>query len=70
MTATLWPLEAGFTAFSVALALCQSATNRSSRPMPTGSFLMPRTHLASHWLSWGQTRPHTAGRAESLAMIW
>ena len=27
MTATLWPLEAGFTGFSVELALCQSATN-------------------------------------------
>ena len=26
--------------------------------------------MASHWLSWGQTRPHTAGRALSLAMIW
>jgi hypothetical protein len=62
MTATLWPLEAGFSGAAVVLALCQSATNRSSRPMPTGSPLMPRTQYFSHWLSWGQTRPHTAGR--------
>ena len=25
---------------------------------------MPRTHLLSHWLSCGHTRPQTAGRAE------
>ena len=31
--------------------------------MPTGSPLMPRTHLPSHWFSCGQTRPHTAGSA-------
>ena len=37
--------------------------------MPTLSCLMPRTHLLSHWVSWGQTRPHTAGRALSAAMI-
>ena len=37
--------------------------------MPTGSFLMPRVQRPSHWLSWGQTRPQTAGRAESSLMI-
>ena len=47
---------------------CQSATKRSRRPMPTGSFLMPRVHLPSHWLSWGQTRPQTAGREEERLM--
>ena len=30
--------------------------------------LMPRVHLPSHWLSWGQTRPQTAGREEERAM--
>ena len=30
--------------------------------MPTGSPLMPRTHLHSHWLSCGHTRPQIAGR--------
>src|SRR6185369_1374465 len=33
--------------------------------MATASPLTPRTHLASHWVSWGQTRPQTAGRALS-----
>ena len=28
--------------------------------MPTGSPLMPRTHLLSHCVSCGQTRPQTA----------
>ena len=46
--------------------MCQSATKRSRRPMPTGSPLMPRTHLLSHWVSCGQTRPQTAGREDCL----
>ena len=48
---------------SVLFSRCQSATKRSRRPMPTGSPLMPRTHLLSHWLSCGHTRPQTAGSA-------
>ena len=40
--------------------LCQSATNRSRRPMPTGSPFLPRTQYISHWVSWGHTRPQTA----------
>ena len=36
--------------------------------MPTGSPLMPRMHLDSHWVSWGHTRPHTAGRLEERLM--
>ena len=39
-----------------------SAANRSSRPMATGSPFFPRMHTFSHWSSWGQTRPQTAGR--------
>ncbi len=31
--------------------------------MPTLSVLMPRTHLPSHCVSCGHTRPHTAGSA-------
>ena len=64
ITATLWPLETGLAGASCTLALCQSATKRSRRPMPTGSPLMPRTHLLSHCVSCGQTRPQTAGREE------
>ena len=45
-------------------ALCRSATYRSRRPMATGSPLMPRTQFFSHWVSCGQTRPHTAGSEE------
>ena len=69
-TATRCPLEAGFSGASLACWLCQSATKRSRRPMPTGSPFLPRTQYISHWVSWGQTRPQTAGRAEVLAMIW
>ena len=35
--------------------------------METGSPLMPRTHFASHWVSWGHTRPQTAGSDEVRA---
>ena len=54
-TATLWPLRAGFSVRSAlpaaSVSICRSATNRSNRPMATGSPLTPRTHLASHWVS-------------------
>ena len=33
-----------------------------SFPMLIGSPLIPLIHLPSHWLSCGQTLPHTAGR--------
>ena len=36
---------------AVLCSLCQSATKRSRRPIPTGSPLIPRTHLLSHCLS-------------------
>ena len=29
---------------------------------PVFSGFLPRRHLPSHWFSWGQTRPQTAGR--------
>ena len=38
-----------------------SPTNRSSRPMATGSIFFASTHCASHWDSCGHTRPHTDG---------
>ena len=68
MMATLWPFHAGTMGAVWTFSRCQSATKRSRRPMPTGSFLMPRVHLPSHWLSCGQTRPQTAGREEERAM--
>ena len=37
--------------------------------MPTGSPLMPRTHLDSHCVSCGQTRPQTAGSEDCLFRI-
>jgi len=39
----------------------KSATNRSRRPTATGWIFEVRMHVASHWVSWGQTRPQTAG---------
>ena len=42
-------------------ARSQSATKRSSRPMPTGSCRGTSTQRASHWCSTGQTRPQIAG---------
>ena len=47
----------------------QSAMNRSRRPMATGSNFFPSVQCFSHWLSWGQTRPQTAGSRFSLLMI-
>ncbi len=52
------------------LPAAQSATNRSSQPMATGSPFLPRTQTPSHWVSWGQTRPVVAGRALSTRRIW
>ena len=60
--------DSGTTGAVWTFSRCQSATKRSRRPMPTGSFLMPRVHLPSHWLSCGQTRPQTAGREEERLM--
>ena len=45
--------------------ISKSATNRSRRPIDTGSNLLASTHLTSHWVSWGQTRPQIAGRTLS-----
>ena len=60
MTAALWPFLGAVSVFSALLWAAQSETNRSIRPMETDSCLMPRTHLPSHWFSWGQTRPEIA----------
>ena len=63
-TATRLPVGApipGISTFPVTRS--KSATNRSRRPMATGSPFFPRTHGISHCSSWGQTRPHTAGSA-------
>ena len=46
----------------------QSATNRSRLPMATGSPFRPTTHLTSHCVSCGHTRPQTAGRALTSRM--
>ena len=43
-------------------ARSQSATNRSSLPMPTGSNRPITEQRDSHWCSTGQTRPQIAGR--------
>ncbi len=45
--ATLWPLDSTFATLGSQWVMFQSATNRSRRPMATGSPLMPRTHLLS-----------------------
>ena len=69
MTATLCPLAGAVARLDTPCSAAQSATKRSTRPMATGSPLMPRTHLPSHWFSWGQTRPEMAGRALALDRI-
>ena len=51
----------------------QSAAKRSRLPMETGVSFLPTMHRPWHWLSWGQTRPQTAGRlffSHSLRMAW
>ena len=62
-------LGAGAFAAVSPCSMAQSATKRSKRPMPTGSPLMPRTHLLSHWFSCGHTRPQIAGRPFWVRMV-
>ena len=70
MTATLWPFLGAVATLAMPFSAAQSATKRSMRPMDTGSPLIPRTHLPSHWVSWGQTRPEMAGRALASDSSW
>ena len=37
--------------------------------MPTLSPLIARTQPPSHWVSWGQTRPQTAGKEEDILIM-
>ena len=67
-TATFIPFFSILTSVSLAFAICQSATKRSIRPIPTGSPLIPRTHFPSHWFSCGHTRPQIAGNAFSVVI--
>ena len=47
--------------------MARSPTQRSSRPIATGSSDSPTVHTPSHWFSCGQTRPQTEGsRLESV----
>ena len=41
--------------------IARSPTQRSSRPIATGSSDSPTVQTPSHWFSCGQTRPQTAG---------
>ncbi len=63
-TATRFPVGGAAPGIStLPVTRSKSATNRSRRPMATGSPFFPRTQGISHCSSWGQTRPQTAGRA-------
>ena len=64
ITATFFPSFSFGGSGLMLFSLAQSATKRSSLPIATGSPLIPRMHFPSHWLSCGQTRPHTAGSDE------
>ncbi len=62
-TATFLPVEGAFSGMKTSpLSLSQSAANLSSLPTATGWSFFPTIHTCSHWSSWGQTRPHIAGR--------
>ena len=62
ITATRCPFFSIFFASVFTFFICQSATKRSRRPIPTDSPFIPRTHFDSHCVSCGQTLPQTAGR--------
>ena len=57
-----------FPAADAAFSRARSATNRSTRPMATALSTslrsLPIVQNFWHCFSWGQTRPHTAGRSE------
>ena len=57
------PFDGTFSGIAFTFSRYQSATKRSRRPMATGSPFTPRTHLDSHCVSCGQTRPESAGSA-------
>ena len=42
-------------------AIALSPTQRSRRPIATGSSVSPTVHMPSHWFSCGHTRPQIAG---------
>ena len=69
ITAAFFPQGSFFTICAVPSAMAVSAANLSSLPIATGSPLIPRTHLLSHWLSCGHTRPQIAGSAFWLRRI-
>jgi hypothetical protein len=63
MTAIRLPVGAGSLGISIVPDFrSKSATNRSRRPIATGSHFFPRMQSFSHWSSCGQTLPQTAGR--------
>src|SRR3990172_6276260 len=49
--------------------MARSPTQRSSRPMATGSSVSPTGQTPSHWFSCGQTRPQMAGRRVGAGMV-
>ena len=51
ITATFLPFFVSALAGLIPFSLAVSATKRSSLPIETASPLIPRIHLASHWLS-------------------
>ena len=60
-TATRNPLGSTYGTLSQSSAIARSPTNRSSRPIATGSSVLPTVHTPSHCASCGQTRPQIAG---------
>ena len=51
--------------------IARSPTQRSSRPIATGSSESPTVHTPSHWFSCGHTRPQIDGsRLVSVMMSY
>ena len=53
----------------LALNEASRCLNCKNMPCVSGSPLIPRTHLLSHWFSWGHTRPQMAGRLLVVFMM-
>src|SRR3989304_9366725 len=64
-TATFFPVGSPGAGICTPFLLSRSATNRSRYPIETDAPFLLRIHACSHCVSWGHTRPQTAGSALS-----
>ena len=66
-TPTILPVGSGFYGSPCLFTISQSAAQRSSLPITTGSLFFTSTQTSSHQVSCGHTRPQIAGSASWIS---